>query len=445
MKYDLSIFLVHIPSLLFLLFAQDRLPRGQGFEQSFTDKVASSSSSPDSRSSALASVVSDERTSTFFHLRKFGDAKVYDVQARPHQCTSFWKLFKRQCHSVIVGFRVDAGCPSECSTGCCVHCSLEWVLPHSPIPVIVQVRAIEARAAELMGIPAGQVEPLQVVSYRDGQHFSAHHDAGTLESDDDDDVEGRGEREEGKDGVGGSSAAAPGNETTESKKEDEDKASKKYKVALVAPRRLVTFFVYLNTLPPGVGATHFPALGLHVQPKARSALVFCNVQPDGRPDPATVHEAQPVGEGYRKFGMNLWISDTSCLEYASATGPKAGVTFSKAQRSSPVPPSQSPQAQSSPSSVAGHKKNGSAVKARRKSGGGGGTPLAECDASAASASSSLSSSSSSSSSGSTTGWESALDGGGGGLSSTLTHLSSSLLALISPHPFSGGISCIWQR
>ena len=490
MKYDLSFFLVHIPSLLFLLFAQDRLPRGQGFEQSFTDKVASSSSSPDSRSSALASVVSDERTSTFFHLRKFGDAKVYDVQARPHQCTSFWKLlFKRQCHSVIVGFRVDAGCPSECSTGCCVHCSLEWVLPHSSIPVIVQVRAIEARAAELMGIPAGQVEPLQVVSYRDGQHFSAHHDAGTLESDDDDDyVEGRGEREEGKDGVGGSSAAAaPGNETTVSKKEDEDKASKKYKVALVAPRRLVTFFVYLNTLPPGVGATHFPALGLHVQPKARSALVFCNVQPDGRPDPATVHEAQPVGEGYRKFGMNLWISDTSCLEYASATGPKAGVTFSKAQRSSPVPPSQSPQAQSSPSSVAGHKKNGSAVKARRKSGGGGGTPLAECDASAASASSSLSSSSSSSSSGSTTGWESALDGGGGGLSSggvlsalehfetarrevsvcalhacsfsflsflflgvlvvsmTLTHLSSSLLALISPHPFSGGISCIWQR
>jgi hypothetical protein len=31
------------------------------------------------------------------------------------------------------------------------------------------------------------------------------------------------------------------------------------------------------------------------------------------------------------------------------------------------------------------------------------------------------------------------------VSMTLTHSSSSLLALISPHPFSGGISCIWQR
>jgi hypothetical protein len=50
---------------------QDRLPRGRGFEQSFTDK-----SPGDGQRDALAAVVSDERTSTFFHLRKFGDAKV---------------------------------------------------------------------------------------------------------------------------------------------------------------------------------------------------------------------------------------------------------------------------------------------------------------------------------------------------------------------------------
>lgn len=289
-----------------------------------------------------------------------------------------------------------------------------------------------------MGLPAGQVEPLQVVSYRDGQHFRPHHDAGTLESDDEGDVEDGGQ-DEGKDGgsargsnsnlrSGSDDGAATSKNTTE---EEEEEASKKYKVALVAPRRLVTFFVYLNTLPPGVGATHFPALGLHVQPKARSALVFCNVQPNGHPDPGTVHEAQPVGEGYRKFGMNLWISDTSCLEYASATGPHAGVTYSKAH------------SQSSPSLSTGRNKNGSALKAssRRKSGGGGGTPLVECDTSPASASSSVSSSSSSSS-GSSTGWESGFDGGvglsSGGVLSALEHFETARREVVGWAPFFGG-------
>jgi len=293
-----------------------------------------------------------------------------------------------------------------------------------------------------MGLPAGQVEPLQVVSYRDGQHFRPHHDAGTLESDDDDDEEGGGQ-EEGKDGgvasasninnsSGSGNGATPAHEDAATSKkttgEEEEEASKKYKVALVAPRRLVTFFVYLNTLPPGVGATHFPALGLHVQPKARSALVFCNVQPNGHPDPATVHEAQPVGEGYRKFGLNLWISDTSCLEYASATGPHAGVTYSKTH------------SLSSPSSSTGRNKNGNALKAssRRKSGGGGGTPLVECDTSPASASSSVSSSSSSSS-GCTTGWESGLDGGvglsSGGVLSALEHFETARREVVVWAPF----------
>ena len=47
-------------------------------------------------------------------------------------------------------------------------------------PPQAKIRAIETRAAELCGVPPDNVEPLQVVAYRDGQQFKTHHDAGTL-------------------------------------------------------------------------------------------------------------------------------------------------------------------------------------------------------------------------------------------------------------------------
>ena len=42
------------------------------------------------------------------------------------------------------------------------------------------VRQIEKRAADLVMLRCENVEPIQIVSYRDGQHFDIHHDAGTL-------------------------------------------------------------------------------------------------------------------------------------------------------------------------------------------------------------------------------------------------------------------------
>lgn len=76
-----------------------------GFEGSFTDTGGGEK------------YKSSERTSTFFHMRKFGDSKL---------------------------------------------------------------RAIETRGAEQVGLSSANVEPLQVVAYRDGQQFTAHHDAGTM-------------------------------------------------------------------------------------------------------------------------------------------------------------------------------------------------------------------------------------------------------------------------
>ena len=127
------------------------------------------------------------------------------------------------------------------------------------------VRSIERRAAELVGLSSPAVEPLQIVSYRNGQKFDVHHDAGTML----------------EDGT----------------------------IELVTPRRLVTFFVYLNNLPPNQGHTEFPSLKLSVHPERGSAVVFCNVLPDGSLDNRTIHCAQPVTGNLRKYGINIWICD----------------------------------------------------------------------------------------------------------------------------------------
>jgi hypothetical protein len=128
------------------------------------------------------------------------------------------------------------------------------------------VRQIENRAADLIGFPTRHIEPLQIVHYTCGQQFTTHHDAGTL-------------LEDGK------------------------------TVELIKPKRLLTFFVYLNDLPFGNGFTEFPLLSLSVLPKRGQALLFCNILPDGNAEERVVHKAMPVHSPLQKFGMNIWISE----------------------------------------------------------------------------------------------------------------------------------------
>ena len=71
----------------------------------------------------------------------------------------------------------------------------------------------------------------------------------------------------------------------------------------------MTLFVYLNTLPEGVGHTDFPQINLSVRPRSGTALLFCNVAADGEPDPRVCHRACPVPPGHHKFGCNVWIAD----------------------------------------------------------------------------------------------------------------------------------------
>jgi prolyl 4-hydroxylase len=145
-----------------------------------------------------------------------------------------------------------------------------------------EIRAVEERAATLCGLDSSGVEPLQIVSYTQGQKFETHHDAGTLLDD-------------------GTVEAVP-------------------------PRRLTTLFLYLNTLPEGQGHTEFPALGLSVKPERGCGVLFSNVMGDGRVDARTQHRAAPVHGRLQKYGVNVWITDSNFQDLAAGPGIKGAVT-----------------------------------------------------------------------------------------------------------------------
>jgi len=69
-------------------------------------------------------------------------------------------------------------------------------------------------------------------------------------------------------------------------------------------QRWTTLLVYLNEEFEG-GETVFPMLGLRVQPKKNSALVFYNLDEKDREDRRTLHGGSPVTEG-EKWAINIW-------------------------------------------------------------------------------------------------------------------------------------------
>ena len=51
--------------------------------------------------------------------------------------------------------------------------------------------------------------------------------------------------------------------------------------------------------------------GLGVDPVRGRAVLWCNLRADGTADPMVVHRACPIGDGMRKVGMNVWISEAN--------------------------------------------------------------------------------------------------------------------------------------
>ena len=121
------------------------------------------------------------------------------------------------------------------------------------------VKGVTQRMVNVTGIPEENQEYLQLLRYEPGQHYGRHHDYADYHLD----------RQHGP--------------------------------------RVLTFFLYLNTVEQG-GGTDFPVLNMTVQPKMGRAVLWPSVldsDPNAR-DGRTDHAALSVLEGI-KYGANAWI------------------------------------------------------------------------------------------------------------------------------------------
>lgn len=124
------------------------------------------------------------------------------------------------------------------------------------------VRKIQRRLDDLLGIDPTFGETIQGQRYMPGQQFKAHCDwfpSGTEYSE---------------------QAMARGGQ------------------------RSITAMAYLNTVEEG-GATDFPRLGLSIAPQAGALLIWNNANPEGLPNPFTIHAGTPVVRGI-KYIITKW-------------------------------------------------------------------------------------------------------------------------------------------
>jgi prolyl 4-hydroxylase len=134
-------------------------------------------------------------------------------------------------------------------------CDLDW---HVPV-----VGDIDRKMADLLGLSLKASEPLQGQRYAPGQEFKPHTD--TFE---------------------------PGGYDF---------------LVHTADRGLRTWtaMIYLNE-PEDGGATRFKKIGKTVQPEAGKLLAWNNLLPDGRPNPATLHQGMKVRRG-TKYVLTKWF------------------------------------------------------------------------------------------------------------------------------------------
>ena len=126
------------------------------------------------------------------------------------------------------------------------------------------IATIERRIANTILLPIDRAEPFQVMRYRVGGRYDAHHDF--------------------------FDPADPGSA-----------------VHLAAGgQRIATMILYLNT-PEAGGTTDFPDLGLSVRPERGSALYF-EYSGQGRPDVRLRHGGMPVIQG-EKWIATKWFRE----------------------------------------------------------------------------------------------------------------------------------------
>jgi prolyl 4-hydroxylase len=136
-------------------------------------------------------------------------------------------------------------------------CDLDW---RDPV-----VGEVDRKIASLLGLPLSASEPLQGQRYAPGQEFKPHTD--TFEP-------------------GGYDFLVHTAETGQ---------------------RTWTAMIYLNE-PESGGATRFKTIGKTVQPETGKLLAWNNLMPDGRPNPATLHQGMKVRRG-TKYVLTKWFRE----------------------------------------------------------------------------------------------------------------------------------------
>lgn len=132
------------------------------------------------------------------------------------------------------------------------------------------VTTIEGMVAYQTGFPRTNQEGIQIAHYMPGQHFGSHMDT----------------------------------------------FDPKFKGANVTlargGQRVVTFMIYLNTIPEGYGGeTYFDKVGMSVKPDIGKACLWYNLFPNRSIDWSTQHEGRTPKEPYEKWIATIWIREST--------------------------------------------------------------------------------------------------------------------------------------
>ena len=137
-------------------------------------------------------------------------------------------------------------------------------LQHNASPMI---QGVADRISQMVRMPLKNAEPFQVVHYKENEEYDYHWD---------------------------------------SFDESDDVATEEY--TKNGGQRLITVLGYLRDVPKG-GETGFNHLGVNIQPRRGSVIVWWNVEPNTtKREIKSQHAGLPVLEG-EKYAFNLWFRE----------------------------------------------------------------------------------------------------------------------------------------
>ena len=142
-------------------------------------------------------------------------------------------------------------------------------LSHDASPII---KDVAERISQMVRMPLQNAEPFQVVHYEENEEYDYHWD---------------------------------------SFDESDDVATEEY--TKNGGQRLITVLGYLRDVPKG-GETGFNHLGVNIQPRRGSIIVWWNVEPNTtKREIKSQHAGLPVLEG-EKYAFNLWFREKEFIK-----------------------------------------------------------------------------------------------------------------------------------